>query len=510
MKNTLTLIVLFHVSISLLAQPKSLINKKDTLLYLPYENGKATFSYRGKMGVIDTAGRIIVPASFERLTSEMNIHGQFQYRFYWVKNKAGVLDKDFNILISPGLYDKIDVLIGGYFRVKQNEKFSFVDTTGKCMERWFDNAHFFNFGLAGVMINSKWGFINKTGELKIEAKFSEVQGFGSSGLSGFKQNELWGFIDTSGKVVIEPKYKEISFFKYRSCAVKFNNKWGFINQTDETIIPFQYAKAESFTGELALVKYHGYYGFININNEVVIPFIYRKANSFCENCLNTEVIMKGRWFWTLALTQYLCNFMRQIILIGFSTTGKSTLIKKIADKFPRWSKFDTDKEIAKDFGFSIANIYYAHKNLADTHKLILGKEEAVLNALTKASNNLIIAGGPGLPFRPAFANYIEVKKPHVVLIERPAEEIYQSLLDRRNDMKSKPEHQRPDFGIWDLDIMVKRENGILVDYSKSEAIDKIISALNQRQGSYNKFATFKIKSSDIFTDPLPQDLLDIL
>ena len=202
--------------------------------------------------------------------------------------------------------------------------------------------------------------------------------------------------------------------------------------------------------------------------------------------------------------------MRQIILIGFSTTGKSTLINKIADKFPHRAKFDTDKEISKDFCNSIANIYYAHENLSDTHNLIREQESTVLNALTKAENNLIIAGGPGIPFSRAFPNYIEVKKPHVVLIERPVQEIYESLLDRRNKMKSKPEHQRPDFGIWDLDLMVKMENGSLVDYSKDEAVAKITSVINQRHDDYNKFTTLKIKSSAILLNTLPQDLLDIL
>lgn len=203
----------------------------------------------------------------------------------------------------------------------------------------------------------------------------------------------------------------------------------------------------------------------------------------------------------------MCHFMRQIIFIGFSTTGKSTLINKIADKFPNRTKFDTDKAIAKDFTESIANIYYSSKTLADTHKFIEGQESAVLFALTKAADNLVIAAGPGIPFRPAFQTYVQTKQPHVVLIERPAEEIYKSLLDRRNEMKSEKEHQRPDFGIWDIGVMVDDK---LVDYPRETAIQKIQSLLYDRQNSYNKFSTLKINSSDIFKDPLPKSLLDIL
>ena len=55
--------------------------------------------------------------------------------------------------------------------------------------------------------------------------------------------------------------------------------------------------------------------------------------------------------------------MRQIILIGFSTTGKSTLIEKVACKFPHRKKFDTDEEIEKPYGKSIANLEFPYKLL---------------------------------------------------------------------------------------------------------------------------------------------------
>ena len=120
---------------------------------------------------------------------------------------------------------------------------------------------------------------------------------------------------------------------------------------------------------------------------------------------------------------------------------------------------------------------------------------------------MIIAAGPSIPFKEAFPDYILCKKPHVILIEKPAEQIFESLVERRNQMKMEPKHHRPDFGIWDIDVMVNKE---LVEYSKKEAIQKIQLLLDERQESYNKYATLKINSTDIFSDNLPKCLLGII
>jgi shikimate kinase len=198
--------------------------------------------------------------------------------------------------------------------------------------------------------------------------------------------------------------------------------------------------------------------------------------------------------------------MRQIIFIGFSTTGKSTLINKIVDTFPQRIKFDTDEEIAKDYDQSIANIYYSN-NIDETHTLIKSLEENILLSLKSSSDNLIIAAGPGIPFKNTFPEYIKSKNPHVVLLEKSAGDIYKSLLDRRNKMKQQLHHQRPDFGVWDIEVMVDKN---LIEYTKEEAIQKIQLLLDQRKECYNKYATLKVNAIDLYDRNLPKELLDII
>src|SRR5689334_17646234 len=58
-----------------------------------------------------------------------------------------------------------------------------------------------------ITVNSKRGFINKTGKVIIEPRFDEVEDF-SENLAAVKVGDWWGYIDKTGSIVIEPKFGE--------------------------------------------------------------------------------------------------------------------------------------------------------------------------------------------------------------------------------------------------------------------------------------------------------------
>ena len=291
----LLIILFFLTPLYLAGQPQSLINKGDTILYLPYQDGKATFSYKGKMGIIDSTGKIIVPATFSRLNRLFDSEIGFSYRFYFDKKKQGILDENFNIVIPVGTYDDINILIGGFFRVKRDGKYSFVNKLGKCFDKWFDNAEDFSLGLAAVKFNDKWGFINDKDEVVIQNIYSDAKGFSKEQLAAVKTNGKWGFIDPLGKTIIPLEYEKVTFFINNNCGVRKNGLWGYIDRFNNLFIPFQYDDAEPFFCELALVKKDGIYGYINKKNEVIIPFQFSKAFSFYENDLLAYVKLNGKW-----------------------------------------------------------------------------------------------------------------------------------------------------------------------------------------------------------------------
>jgi shikimate kinase len=204
--------------------------------------------------------------------------------------------------------------------------------------------------------------------------------------------------------------------------------------------------------------------------------------------------------------------MKQIILIGFSTTGKTTLARKIAKRFPNRSLYDTDKVISEPFGGSVSDIYYAHPNVEDTHRVISGEEKKTLMRLKSEANNLIIAAGPGIPLHEEdFMAYVKSKSPIVVLLNQPAEKIYTALCERRERYREDAKHSRPDFGIWDLGIMVERDGDTIFEIDKQKAIENISRALDERAVAYKKFATLSFDCAEIFeSEDLPNRLLELL
>ena len=78
----------------------------------------------------------------------------------------------------------------------------FVDSEGnKLFNKQFKEVCDFSEGLARVKQNEKWGFINTQGEVVIPFIYDEVQSF-HEGLAEVKQNGKGSIINKEGKVIV--------------------------------------------------------------------------------------------------------------------------------------------------------------------------------------------------------------------------------------------------------------------------------------------------------------------
>ena len=176
----------------------------------------------------------------------------------------------------------------------------------------YDKVCDFSEGLAGIMKEDKWGFIDKAGREIIPCRYDRVrsfrEGFAAVAVYGMEEdgdNEetyrklLWGFIDNAGREVVPCIYVDVSsYYKglaavcssglvvvddehYEDYRILFG-KWGFVDENGTEVIPCIYDDVSHFSDGLALIEKDGKYGYIDKTGNEIIPCHYRAATSFSE------------------------------------------------------------------------------------------------------------------------------------------------------------------------------------------------------------------------------------
>jgi len=150
---------------------------------------------------------------------------------------------------------------------------------------------------------SKWGFIDRRGNLVIPANFDRVQGIGKGnlvytcepqqsfhqGLAAVAIGDLWGFIDKGGKIVIKPQFDAVGDFSEGLACVQSHDRCGFIDHSGKLVIALQYSphalncKWMIFKDGLAAVELDNHsMGFINKSGKYVVKPELRYAWPFSE------------------------------------------------------------------------------------------------------------------------------------------------------------------------------------------------------------------------------------
>jgi hypothetical protein len=193
-------------------------------------------------------------------------------------------------------YDKFaDDWSEGLLRVWKDDKWGFIDKTGKEVIPLIYDTHiiyvkyegiddnikgvFFSEGLASVSKDGKWGFIDKTGKEVISFIYDWADPF-SEGLASVGKDGKWGYIDKTGKVIIPLIYNIAGDFSDDLAKVLKDDKYGFIDKTGKEVIPSIYSFAESFSEGLAQVSNGDKYGLIDKTGKLVVPCIYDEIGIF--------------------------------------------------------------------------------------------------------------------------------------------------------------------------------------------------------------------------------------
>jgi len=192
--------------------------------------------------------------------------------------------------------------------------------------------------------------------------------------------------------------------------------------------------------------------------------------------------------------------MATVILIGFSTSGKSYYLKQIEKNYPgQFSLIDSDEFISANYDGHIYNIF-----------LTLGRQKAIeeierretefIQMLPDIKEDLLIAAGPFIVIRDGWDEFVRENNPYIIFLDRKAETVYESLNVRRLKQKQELDIQNPNFGSWDLDVLVNFENGKYLDLPKEKVVEKIQTHINNLLPIYRYYGNYVFDSDNLRTD----------
>ena len=174
------------------------------------------------------------------------------------------------------------------FHIVVDNKWGFIDKVGNLVvETHFDDVGRFLEGMCSVKLENNWGFINSKGETVINPCFEDVGDF-REGMAAVKSDEKWGFIDTEGELVISPQFEVVkgAGFKEGLAAVRVDEKWGFIDTEGELVISPQFhgMDCEFNEGLASVISVEGPEGYswiyINKFGQPVMERVFDMATSF--------------------------------------------------------------------------------------------------------------------------------------------------------------------------------------------------------------------------------------
>lgn len=215
-----------------------------------FSEGLLAIEKDGRYGYIDTRGKKVIDFYFDEAYA-------FNDKFaiivrnngYNIIDKSGItqFDDDFDYLYfdfeTGYLWYVKDELLGlmktnGDIIVEAKYELSVEDDYSSSLESF----SFFQEGLARVVKNGKFGYIDKTGEVIIDFDYEDAGHF-SQGLAYYANSEgKYGYINKKGEIIISPKYDYAEEFNLNKQAIvadittEYDYFYALINKDGEEII----------------------------------------------------------------------------------------------------------------------------------------------------------------------------------------------------------------------------------------------------------------------------------
>jgi len=191
------------------------------------------------------------------------------------------------LVIAPK-FDEAGYFQKGLAKIKIGDKYGYIDKTGKVVVP-FKSEEADSIKLRPAKVGAEYGYVDKTGNTVIPPQFREAsefyEGLAKVEISYNYKSDYSGiyigkivYIDKTGKIVIPPRFdryygdkKDIGNFHEGLASVNIDDKWGYIDKTGKIVIPLQFNEVGNFHEGLAGVEIGGKWGYIDKTGKIVVP-----------------------------------------------------------------------------------------------------------------------------------------------------------------------------------------------------------------------------------------------
>lgn len=272
-----------------IASEKGEIICKPQYEYICFSYGDTNPNYlaifdKGKWGVMDKLGKMILPIRFWSVT----ILPKAIVVSDTPDDKLALYDLQGNQLLAPEYEEiclvKYQPLWYNLLLIRKDKNYGLYSLDEKKIvlpiEYELKNISISNsdaevFALAK---NGKMALFNTKGKQVSDFKYFE---YGSGGYARVQNEQgLWGIVDKNGIEVIPCRYKDLGFIVCNE-IIPFegnNGKWGYLNvKTGKEITKPEYDKARDFSNGYGEVSKNKKIGFVDTTGKLVVPLEYEGA-----------------------------------------------------------------------------------------------------------------------------------------------------------------------------------------------------------------------------------------
>ena len=211
------------------------------------------------------------------------------------KGKYGVIDRLGEIVVSTK-YDNIEYLDNpNYFKVSLSRKYGVIDASGRIIVP-IENDYVGRMGEDIIVVkrDGVYGCYDANGRNVVPFEYQEIKEY-VGGMARICFKGRYGFIDRNGEILVAPFSDSVENFSDSCACVTIKNRVGFVTLQGDWIVPPMYDSGASFFGGLAPVGRDGKYGYINKMGEPVIPMRYDFADVFNAKYKIARVKRSNKW-----------------------------------------------------------------------------------------------------------------------------------------------------------------------------------------------------------------------